>query len=878
MDTLELIGHGVPATIASLWREQQGERLLPLQEKAVRECALFTGDNLLVQAPTSSGKTFVGEMAAVHAALQRRKTAYLLPLKALAEEKYRAFRARYEAYGLRVIICTRDRRAFDDAFARGDFDIAVAVYEKLDHLAAARPERLRELSLVVADELEALSDADRGAAIETLLTGLHVDGVRIIGLSAVLGAAEQPAAWLNAHLLDYGRRPVELRYGVLHEGTFRYREHNTQDEDEEALTTSHGDTPWEEVMSNVGRLAEAGERCLVFVKARREAWHGAELLARRVSLPAATTAIEKLHACEPTRSRDLLLHTLETGVAFHSADLLPAERRIVETAFRSGAAKVLVATSTLAVGMNLPARNVFVSADKWIYDPRLDLPWRAPISQAEFENMSGRAGRYAPDDVEAEPGRAILVAASLFDRDALWRRYVTGRREPVASQLAQAPLEDHVLRLVASRCRRTMDGLAAFFAKTLAAHTAWAARRSDEETRFRIGAAVRRCLDTGMMQAIAENGATIAVNADTDLETLAFEATPAGRVTATKGVSLACARVLRHWLRLCERRDWPALDLLTALTLAPDARLRQVSLTRYEYETADYPAQLKKQTAMLPIDVDTPLNRLRNCRLAPFHDEARAIKAALFLNDWIEEMPLHEIEAAYDVSAGQIRDAAHQVSWLADAAATLADAEQLAEHFAEKVRCFSERLHHGVGETLAPVARIVSGAPRNALLRLADAGLNTPEALHATSEDMLEPWLTPRQIHAVKQWAEREVKERDNEGPDSAPILLVDDTRPGRITLNGVTITLQEKQYRLIRTLAAHPGQCVSYETIYRDMWGDVIVEDNQMHYQKRMLVKRLASVDAQYKALITTVAKRGFTLALRPEQVCLRTTATCAA
>jgi len=329
MDMMELIGYGAPATVTTMWRERQGERLLPLQETAVREYGLFGDGNLLVQAPTSSGKTFVGEMAAVHAALQRKKTAYLLPLKALAEEKYEAFRARYSAYGIRIIVCTRDHRDFDGVFERGEFDIAVAVYEKLEQLATVRPERLRELSLVVADELEVLSDVERGAAVEALLTRLVIAGVRIIGLSAVLGEAAQPAAWLKARLLEYGRRPVELRYGVLHEGAFHYRGHNNLDEGEETLIPSHGDTTWEEVATNVRRLAEAGESCLVFVKARREAWRGAELLARRLSLPAANTAIEALRDCEQTRSRDLLLHTLETGAAFHSADLLPEERRIV---------------------------------------------------------------------------------------------------------------------------------------------------------------------------------------------------------------------------------------------------------------------------------------------------------------------------------------------------------------------------------------------------------------------------------------------------------------------------------------------------------------------------------------------------------------------
>ncbi|MCK5862189.1 MAG: DEAD/DEAH box helicase [Candidatus Hydrogenedentes bacterium] len=879
MEMKALIGYGASETITTLWCEQQGKRLLPLQEQAVRAYGLFGGGNLLVQAPTGSGKTFVGEMAAVHAALQGKKTVYLLPLKALAEEKYRVFRRRYRAYGIRVIICTRDHRDFDGAFERGDFDIAVVVYEKLEHLATARPERVRELSLVVADELEVLSDVERGAAIEALLTRLIIAGVRIIALSAVLGEAAQIALWLKAQLLEYERRPVELRYGVLHEGIFQYRGHNNQEEGEEILLPSHGDTFREEIVNTVRHLAEAGESCLVFVKSRRETRQGAEVLTHHLSLPAAPLAIEKLRDCEATRSRDLLLHTLEISTAFHSADLLPEERRIVEEAFRIGEVKVLVATSTLATGMNLPARNVFMNADKWIYDPCLDLPWRTPISQGEFENMSGRAGRYSEGNAAPDPGRAILTAASFFERDALWQRYVKGMRESVVPQLAQAPLEDHVLRLIVSRTCRTFDGLDNFFAQTLSAARTGEQLPHDEGMRFPVAAAIRRCQAAGMIRILSEDSAAVGLDDTDDFMGLTFDAEPAGRVAAIKGISLRCARVLLHWTRLSEQRNWQPLDLLITLALAPDARLRQIALTQYEYKTRDYPGRLKKQTESLECNRDTPLNRLRKSRIAPLYDEARAVKTALFLNDWIDEIPLQEIEEEYDITAGQIRTAADQLSWLADAAASLADAEEQTVEFADAVRVFAERLRFGVRDELLATARRVPGLARSVLLRFAAAGLGSPEALRNTPLSTLERWMSPAQAQRLKRWAGKEgIKQDDVEEPIPMPLLTVDDTRPGEVELGGHAIALQEKQYRLIRILAMQPGQCVPYAAIYREIWGDVVVEDNQMHYQKRMLIKRLATAGAEYNGIIGTVIKRGFTLKLTPEQVCLRIADPCTA
>ena len=181
-----LIRYYVQAHVIALWRSRESTTLLPLQETAVKRYGLFDAGNLLIQAPTSSGKTFIGEMAAIQTALTGKKVVYLVPLKALAEEKYRDFKEKYEDYGLKVVVSTRDRREFDHDLERGEFSIAVVVYEKLAHLLVRRPERLEEIALVVADELELLSDPERGATVELLLTRVLEAQCRLIGLSAVI--------------------------------------------------------------------------------------------------------------------------------------------------------------------------------------------------------------------------------------------------------------------------------------------------------------------------------------------------------------------------------------------------------------------------------------------------------------------------------------------------------------------------------------------------------------------------------------------------------------------------------------------------------------------------------------------------------------------
>ena len=97
---------------------------------------------------------------------------------------------------------------------------------------------------------------------------------------------------------------------------------------------------------------------------------------------------------------------------------------------------------------------------------------------------------------------------------------------------------------------------------------------------------------------------------------------------------------------------------------------------------------------------------------------------------------------------------------------------------------------------------------------------------------------------------------------------MVDDRRPGEIRVHGRVVPLQDKQYRLIRALAAAPGECVPYDRLYGEVWGDAVVEDNQMHFQKNMLLKRIAAAAEDWRGVIRTVPRRGFLLELPPEQV----------
>jgi helicase len=229
LKTASLEAFGIHPKFLEIWQEAGQEELLPIQEEAVKRGKVLEGNNVVIFSPTSSGKTFVGEMAAVRVAQNLRRVLYLAPQKALAEEKFEDFQAKYAGFGMRVVISTRDRKEYDSAIHRGDFHIAVVVFEKMQSLLVANPALLQNVGLVVVDELQMVGDQSRGAGLEILLTKLIIaeSKPQIVGLSAVLGNAADLADWLGAILCESRKRPVDLRRGVLHDGVFRYVEQNS---------------------------------------------------------------------------------------------------------------------------------------------------------------------------------------------------------------------------------------------------------------------------------------------------------------------------------------------------------------------------------------------------------------------------------------------------------------------------------------------------------------------------------------------------------------------------------------------------------------------------------------------------------------------------
>jgi helicase len=282
----ELKPYGFPDILIESWERHIGPELLPLQEEAVRDCDLLGQGNLIISAPTSSGKTFCGEIAMARALTSGQKAVCLVPLKALAEERYLDFEQKYARLGLRVIISTSDRREHDLAFQRGKFDLAVVIYEKFSQILTRNLDILSFIDLILIDELQMIADPNRGAALELLLLKIKKADYnsRLIGLSAVLFYADELAKWLNARLLKAGYRPVDLWQGVLWKGRFHYRKYNNGKIGQEAVLRDSSLSIDEQLIQAVKKFVDEGEKVLIFLKSKASCQYYAEQLSDHLRL------------------------------------------------------------------------------------------------------------------------------------------------------------------------------------------------------------------------------------------------------------------------------------------------------------------------------------------------------------------------------------------------------------------------------------------------------------------------------------------------------------------------------------------------------------------------------------------------------------------
>lgn len=416
----------IPAKVKRFYRNRGINKLYPPQAKAIK-AGLFSRRNFLIAIPTASGKTLLAELAM----LNNGKSLYVVPLRALAREKYAEFKG-CEELGLRVGMSIGGLERGDEKL--GENDIIITTSEKADILLRSNVDWIKNVSLVVVDELHLLHAERRGAALEVVVTKLLMMGKRIIALSASVGNAEELAEWIHAELIRDDWRPVPLEEKVV-------RKRSTKLCDE--------------------IIAEGGQ-ALVFVSSRRGAEKEAERVGEIVGVGYEELEMiaEQISDMSSSTSEDRLANCVKKGVAFHHAGLSSDILEIIERSFRKSLIKVVTCTPTLAMGVNLPARCVIIRDIKR-YNP--DLRSMDFIPVLEYKQMVGRAGRPGLDPY----GVSYIIAKDYkVDYEDM---YVNAEPEPMYSGLLnESNLRMHVLGLIASKFCSTQYEIMDFLKRSLA--------------------------------------------------------------------------------------------------------------------------------------------------------------------------------------------------------------------------------------------------------------------------------------------------------------------------------------------------------------------------------------------------------------------------
>ncbi|WP_437779105.1 DEAD/DEAH box helicase [Sorangium sp. So ce1097] len=729
-DLMSLAAHGFPPELLHAWAGSVPS-LNQLQLDAINQYGLLQGEHVVVSAPTSSGKTMVGELAALRGILERNRACFLLPLKALVNDKHRQFTRLYQSFGIRVVRATGEIADDIPALMRGQYDICLLTYEKFASLAVAAPHILEQLGTIVIDEVQMIADPSRGANLEFLLTLLRMrraSGIepQVIALSAVIGDTHGLERWLGARLLRRTARPVPLEEGVLlADGRFRYVDPSGAEQITGPIVArefrKNSSQDW--IVPLVRKLVGEGKQVIVFRQTKGDARGCAGYLAGALGLPPAQAALDALPRTDPSLASRALHEALQHGVAFHTSDLDRDERLAVEEQFRvpGSTIRVIAATTTLAMGVNTPAEAVVIAG--------LMHPGEQPYTVAEYKNIVGRAGRLG----FADRGTSYLLALDFREEHDHWNRYVKGVPEDLYSRFVTEGTDPRtlILRVLAAARKATVKGIPAAdvvdfldgsfgaFQKRLV-NERWAWDRAQLTTALRE-------LEAHRLIEPRQDGH--------------YHLTELGRFAGAAGVQVDSIVRLVEALRPLPAGAItdPALIVAAQLTTELDELSFPINRKSTQKEPQTWFQELNRIGAPSPL-----LSTLRRFVVEQHVGTMRAKKAVACLL-WISDRSMTAIETAltqhggaFDGAAGPVRAVASRTCDLLPAVARVATFLHPELDLSDRVSRLLVRLELGVQPGSVPIARHAGGRlTRGDYQELLRAGLTTPEAIEAASDDEL---------------------------------------------------------------------------------------------------------------------------------------------
>ena len=690
----------LPQEAIKLYEERGYKELYPPQAEAV-ERGLLEDKSMLLALATASGKTFLAELAMLKAALQAKRSLYIVPLRALASEKYDSFR-KFRDLDVSVGISTGDFDKRDERLGKNQ--IIIATSEKADSLMRNGASWVRDLKVLVVDEIHLLNDVGRGPTLEMTITKLRRlnPGLQVIGLSATVANSQELADWLGAELVSSEWRPISLREGIICKGKLVFPD------GEGALETKK-----DEALALVKDTLSQAAQILIFENSRKNAEASATKLCDLIQTETALEALsESILATGESETCHRLASCVSRGVAFHHAGLLPEQRKLVEQGFRDNKIKVIASTPTLAAGLNLPARRVLIkSYRRYEYGSGM-----VPIPVIEYRQMAGRAGRPGLDPY----GESFLIAKNDAEVLELMEHYIKGSPEEIWSKLAsESALRTHMLSTITAGFAKTEQGLKEFIATTFYAH---------QQDPWHLDVTLEKVL---------------AFLADNDM----IEDSSEGDLVPTRLGSLVSKLYI---------------DPLSAVIMLENLRNKLENGKEGIVNTRDQSMPSKKPTdlSLIHLITMTPDMVLLYVQAADgwveefidqhqgeLNDEdnydylLREAKTSAMLLDWIGEVREELISDRYRIGPGDIRRSAETAEWLMHSMAELSKHLDLGVTF--KAEQLAERIHYGAGQDLLALLNL-KGIGRVRARKLHISGITSIEKLKAADPVEVSRLLGPK--------------------------------------------------------------------------------------------------------------------------------------
>jgi helicase len=368
----------IPKSFKILLKNLKIKTLLPIQAISIEKGLLRNNTNQLIMAPTSAGKTLIGELAGVSKVIKdHQKMLYLVPIRALASLRTEEFKNKYETLNLKIVKkigeSILEKKETEDLEELENSDIIIATYEAIDYiLRSGNRSNLGTIGTIIIDEIQTLSDQERGFILDGLIARLKSIFIeaQYLYLSATIGEPKALAKTLDCILIKYNNRPVPIERHLI-------------------LCLNEASK-----LRNITKLVRAA-----YSEKSTYGFKGQSIIF--------TNSRKK---CE-----SLTNYLQNKGIrvnSYHSG-LTNEERLVIEKRFQEQVISAVVATAALAAGVDLPAKQVIFES----LAMGINL-----LTVAEFEQMLGRAGRLKKHDVGlayllVEPGKIYSPRTKLTEEN-----------------------------------------------------------------------------------------------------------------------------------------------------------------------------------------------------------------------------------------------------------------------------------------------------------------------------------------------------------------------------------------------------------------------------------------------------------------------------